>query len=323
MALISVVIPVFNEQQCLAALFERLDAVGRDAEDDYEFIFVDDGSSDDSRRIIQDIAAAHENVKFVIFSRNFGHEMATTAGIDHATGDAVVIIDADLQDPPELIPELVVRWREGYQVVYAQRQSRKGESPFKRFTAWMFYRIIRLLSDVEIPPDTGDFRLMDKQAVDHFRRCREQSRFVRGLIAWTGFRQTAVSYQRDERHGGEGKYGLFKLIVLALDAMVGFSNVPLRLGILLGFLVCLFSLVMVVVVVVQKLFWDVQIPGYAFLVTGMFFLGGVQLSVMGLLGEYIGRIYREAQGRPLYIVAEKSDSLPTGYQGAAGLRHDG
>ena len=315
MSLISVVIPVYNEQECLPALFERLDRLQSSGSDRYEFVFVDDGSTDESRRIIVELAARNESIKYIIFSRNFGHEIATTAGIDHAGGEAVVIIDADLQDPPELIPELVAKWRQGYQVVYAQRRSRKGEGVLKRFTSWLFYRVICRLSDVDIPADTGDFRLMDRRAVEHFRRCREQSRFVRGLVAWTGFRQTAVQYDRDQRQGGEGKYGLFKLIVLAFDAVVGFSNVPLRIGILLGLMACLFALTIAVVVFLQKLINGIPIPGYALMVTGMFFLGGVQLLMLGLLGEYIGRIYRESQRRPLYIISEKSDSLPGGYEG--------
>lgn len=316
MALISIVIPVYNEQECLPSLFERFDRLQASGPESYEFIFIDDGSLDQSRSIISELAQRHPNVKYVFFSRNFGHEMATTAGIDHATGDAVVIIDADLQDPPELIPELIAKWQQGYQVVFAQRRTRAGESIFKKFSSWLFYRIICRLSNVGIPPDTGDFRLMDRLAVEHFRRCREHSRFVRGLVAWTGFRQTAVLYDRDHRHGGQAKYGLFKLIVLAFDAVLGFSNVPLRIGIFLGLLICALSLVMAVVIFFQKLFWGLPVQGYALLATGMFFLGGIQLSMLGLLGEYIGRIYRESQRRPLYIIAEKSKSLPGGYDGA-------
>ncbi len=306
MPLISIVIPVYNEQDCLPPFFERLDRLQASRPERYEFVFVDDGSSDESRRIITELAAQHPNVKYVFFSRNFGHEMATTAGIDHATGDAVVIIDADLQDPPELIPELIDKWQQGYQVVFAQRRSRTGENILKRFSAWLFYRIICRLSDVDIPPDAGDFRLMDRLAVEHFRRCREHSRFVRGLVAWTGFRQVAVLYDRDQRHGGQAKYGLFKLIVLAFDAVLGFSSVPLRIGIFLGLLVCIFSLAMAAKVFLAKLIWGIPVPGYAVLVTGMFFLGGVQLFMLGLLGEYIGRIYRESQRRPLYIIDKKS-----------------
>ena len=319
MPLISIVLPVYNEQECLEALFERLRKLEDSGEHSYDFIFVDDGSADRSREIIRELAAEQSNVKYVFFSRNFGHEIATTAGIDHASGDAVVIIDADLQDPPEIIPELIEKWREGYQVVCAQRRSRKGETVFKRLTSWLFYRIIRSLSNVDIQADTGDFRLMDRCVMTHFRRCREQSRFVRGLVAWTGFKQTTVMYDRDERHSGKAKYGLFRLIALALDAVVGFSCVPLRLGILLGLIVCLLSFVMVAVVVMQKVFWGISAHGYAFMATVILFLGGVQLFMLGLLGEYVGRTYRESQRRPLYIVAERSSSLSSELEGLSNM----
>jgi len=319
MPLISIVLPVYNEQECLEALFERLRKLEDSGEHSYDFIFVDDGSADRSREIIRELAAEQSNVKYVFFSRNFGHEIATTAGIDHASGDAVVIIDADLQDPPEIIPELIAKWREGYQVVCAQRRSRKGETVFKRLTSWLFYRIIRSLSNVDIQADTGDFRLMDRCVMTHFRRCREQSRFVRGLVAWTGFKQTTVMYDRDERHSGKAKYGLFRLIALALDAVVGFSCVPLRLGILLGLIVCLLSFVMVAVVVMQKVFWGISAHGYAFMATVILFLGGVQLFMLGLLGEYVGRTYRESQRRPLYIVAERSSSLSSELEGLSNM----
>lgn len=309
MSRISVVIPVYNEQDCLEALFERLQKLNEQQPDDYDFIFVDDGSRDNSRQIIRALAEGHPHVGYLSFSRNFGHEMATTAGLDYADGDAVVIIDADLQDPPEVIPELVTRWREGNEVVYAKRKTRKGENVLKRFTSWLFYRLINRLSDVPIPADTGDFRLMDRQVVRNFRRCRERNRFVRGLVSWTGFRQTAVEYERDARAGGETKYGFFKLLRLTFDAVTGFSSVPLRLGVMLGLVVCVVAFFQGVRFFVEKMFWGIPIEGYALLATGIFFLGGAQLLVMGLLGEYIGRIYTQVQERPLYIVREKSDSL--------------
>jgi len=307
MALISVVVPVYNEEECLESLFERLDKLQAGCEDSFGFVFVDDGSRDRSLEIIRGLAGAHDNVSYVSFSRNFGHEVATTAGLDYADGDAVVIIDADLQDPPEVIPELIAKWREGFQVVYAQRRVRRGETWFKRISAWMFYRFMGALCNVEIPPDTGDFRLMDRRVILEVRRCREHSRFIRGLVSWVGFKQAGVLYDRDERHGGETKYGVLKLILLALDAVIGFSHVPLRWGSYLGMLVCLFSILMAVYIVAKKLIWGIEIPGYALMTTGVFFLGGTQLLMLGLLGEYVGRIYRESQQRPLYIVAEQSD----------------
>jgi polyisoprenyl-phosphate glycosyltransferase len=311
MSLISVVIPAYNEASCLDALFTRLKRLQQAGGDGYEFIFVDDGSTDGSDEIIRKLASANDNVKYMIFSRNFGHEAATTAGLDHAAGDAAVIIDADLQDPPEVIPELIEKWRQGYQIVYAQRRSRKGESWRKRLSSWLFYRIIRRLSDVDIPVDTGDFRLIDRAVLDEFRKCREHDRFVRILLAWTGYRQTGVLYDRDVRYAGKSKYGMLRLIILALDVVLGASNLPLRLGILSGLCVFILSLVMIAIIVVRKLFFGIQIPGYALLVTGIFFLGGMQLLLIGLVGEYVGRIFRQTQQRPLYIVAEKSPALST------------
>lgn len=317
MALISVVIPVYNEQDCLETLMGRLLAVQSACGETFEFLFVDDGSSDASRDILGRLSAANQNVRTIFLSRNFGHEAATTAGIDHAGGDAVILIDSDLQDPPEVIPELIARWREGNQIVYARRRTRQGEGPMKRFTAWLFYRIIRKWAEVNIPPDTGDFRLMDRCVVQQFRRCREQNRFVRGLVAWTGFRQAEVLYDRHERFGGQTKYNFVKLLVLALDAVMGFSIKPLRMGMAMGLLVMLASLAVTAVVVAQKLFGDIPINGYAMLATGVFFLGGVQIFLIGLVGEYVGRTYRQVQQRPLYVVMEKSPSLPPGPEGLA------
>ncbi len=314
---ISIVIPVFNEQGCLEALFERLRQVERAVDEDFEYIFVDDGSTDGSGEIIRVLARSHDNIRYIMFSRNFGHEAALTAGLDHAGGDAAVIIDADLQDPPEVIPELIAKWNEGFKIVYAQRRRREGESVAKKWSSWLFYRIIRMLSGVDIPVDTGDFRLMDSAVVEQFRRCREGNRFVRGLVAWTGFQQTAVLYDRDARHAGRTKYGFFKLLRLALDAVFSFSDVPLRIGVYIGIAVVIFSVLMVVNMICQKLFLGLDIPGYALMVSGMFFLGGVQLAMLGLVGDYVGRVYRQTQNRPLYIIFEKSDKLPHGDEGLA------
>jgi glycosyltransferase involved in cell wall biosynthesis len=316
-ALISIVIPVYNEQDCLDSLMERLLAVQSSCGETFEFLFVDDGSGDNSRDILRRLSSTHPSVRTIFLSRNFGHESATTAGIDHAGGEAIVLIDSDLQDPPEVIPELIAKWKQGYQIVYARRRSRQGEGPFKKFTAWLFYRIIRKWAEVNIPPDTGDFRLMDRCVVQQFRRCREQNRFVRGLVAWTGFRQAEVLYDRHERFGGQTKYNFVKLLVLALDAVLGFSIKPLRMGMVLGLMVMLAALVVTTVVIAQKLIWGIDIQGYAMLATGVFFLGGVQIFLVGLVGEYVGRTYRQVQHRPLYIVMEKSPSLPPGPEGLA------
>jgi len=309
MALISVVIPVLDEAGCIETLFERLSGIAASAEDTFEYFFVDDGSKDGSRKIIRSLAAANENIKYILLSRHFGHEPATTAGLDHASGDAVVIIDADLQDPPEVIPELIAKWKEGNEIVYARRRSRKGEPLQKKIASWVFYRTIRRLSAVDIPVDTGDFRLIDKCVVEAFRQCREQSRFVRGLIAWTGFKQVAVHYDRDERYAGVTKYNFFKLAMLALDVVIGFSSIPLRIGILLGLILCSLSLIVTLVVVCRFLFLGADISLMTLMITWVHFLIGGQFLMLGLVGEYIARVYRQVQNRPLYITAEKSKDL--------------
>jgi len=301
---LSVVVPLLNEEANLKLLHERLQPVFARLGCQSQIVFVDDGSTDRSAQIIAELAQADPAVIGIRFSRNFGHEAASTAGLDHADGDAVVLMDADLQDPPELLEEMVAKWQAGAEVVYAVRRDREGETAFKRLTAWVFYRFLNILSDVSIPRDTGDFRLMDRRVVQALRGCREQDRFLRGLIAWTGFRSQAVHYDRPARHGGETKYNPLKLLWLSLDAAVGFSILPLRVATALGFLVTFFSVIMIAIIVVQKVFNDITMPGYALLATGMFFLGGVQMMLLGVVGEYIGRIYRQSQARPLYIVRE-------------------
>lgn len=303
---LSIVIPLLNEEANLALLHQRLCAVMDKLGCQRQIIFVDDGSTDQSARIIGELAGKDPTVMGIEFSRNFGHEAASTAGLDHADGDAVVLMDADLQDPPELIEQLVARWREGFDVVYAVRRDRESESLFKRCTAWAFYRILNLMSEVEIPRDTGDYRLMDRRVVAGLKQCRERARFIRGLVAWTGFKTSAVEYDRPGRHGGETKYNPLKLLWLSLDAAVGYSILPLRMATALGFTVTLVSLVLVCIIIVQKLFMEIQMQGYALLATGLFFLGGVQMLLLGVLGEYIGRIYRESQARPLYIIRKRS-----------------
>ena len=301
---LSVVIPLLNEEANLRPLHDRLAAVFAQLGCDAQMIFVDDGSTDGSGKVIAELAAGDSRVTGLRFSRNFGHEAASTAGFDLADGDAIVLMDADLQDPPEMIATMVARWRDGNQIVYAKRSRRQGESAYKRFTSWLFYRILQGLSDVKIPPDVGDFRLIDKKVQEAVKRCREQDRFMRGLIAWTGFKTVAVTYDRPERARGQTKYNTLKLLWLSLDAAVGFSILPLRIATALGFCVTAFSLLMVAILVWQKVFKEIAIPGYALLATGMFFLGGVQMLLLGILGEYIGRVYRQVQGRPLYVVSE-------------------
>jgi dolichol-phosphate mannosyltransferase len=306
---LSVVVPVFNEEGNLAELHRRLAAVLPSVVDSWEIVFVDDGSRDRSWQLIRDLAAADPHVRGVRFSRNFGHQMAFAAGLDHAGGEAVVIMDADLQDPPELIPELVARWREGHEVVYAVRTRREGETLFKKLTAKLFYRLLRRITQVEIPVDTGDFRLMGRRALEAFRRLPERHRFTRGLVAWVGFSQVGVPYARAARKAGETNYPLRKMLRFAVDAITSFSHVPLQLATWLGFLTSLFAFAYIVVVVVLK-FVGISWPGYTSLMAAILFLGGVQLVMIGLLGEYLGRVYDEVKGRPLYLVQDTVGSDP-------------
>ncbi|WP_234413912.1 glycosyltransferase family 2 protein [Ideonella sp. A 288] len=303
--LLSVVVPCYNEQQVIAetatqliALADRLDEV------DVELIFVDDGSRDTTCSLLRQIAATEPRVKILSFARNFGHQIAVTAGIDAASGDAVVLIDADLQDPPEVIPAMLAKWREGYDVVYGTRTDREGESVFKRFTAKAFYRLLNRLSDTVIPLDTGDFRLMSRRVVDALRSMPERDRFVRGMVSWVGFRQTALPYRRAERFAGETKYPLRKMIHFAADGLLSFSTKPLQLSIGLGALSSLLAFAGIVYVLGVRLFTDRWVEGWAGLFIAVLFLGGVQLITVGILGEYIGRIYNEVKRRPLYVVGE-------------------
>lgn len=301
---ISVVVPCHDEEDNIALLVRRLTESVEPLDAGFEVILVDDGSHDGTLDVMKREHARDRRIKFVALSRNFGHEAASTAGLSHAQGAAIVLIDADLQDPPEVIPELVSKWREGYDLVFATRGTRVGEGRLKRFSSALFYRLMRWLVHFDFPADTGDFRLMSRPVVDAFLQMPERNRFVRGMVAWTGFRSMAVEYSRDARHSGETKYPLRKLILLTLDAITGFSTFPLRLVSMMGFAVTLFSAVATIWVAYQRLFLDLAIPGYALLVTGMFFLGGVQILMLGAIGEYVGRIYMETQRRPLFLVRE-------------------
>lgn len=301
---LSVVVPVFNEEENIPELYRRLRAVLPQVVQEWEILFVDDGSRDRSWELIRTLAAQDPRVRGLRFSRNFGHQMAFAAGLDHARGQAVVIMDADLQDPPELIPELVAKHREGYEVVYAVRVARHGETAFKKLTAKLFYRLLARITAVQIPLDTGDFRLMGPRAVEAFRRLPERHRFTRGLVAWLGFPQTGVPYERAPRHAGTTKYPLRKMLRFALDAITSFSHLPLQLATWLGFVVSAFAFFYILVVLALKLA-GISWPGYTSLMAAILFLGGVQLLMVGLLGEYVGRIYDEVKHRPLYLVAEK------------------
>ncbi len=300
----SIIAPIYNELDNIPELYPRLREVMDKTGEPWELILVDDGSSDGSTEIIRKLAENDARVRPVIFARNFGHQIAVTAGIDYSRGDAVVIIDADLQDPPEVILDLIEKWREGFEVVYAVREEREGETWFKRTTASLFYRLIFKITDVNIPLDTGDFRLMDKKVVAVMRQMREKHRFLRGMSAWVGFKQVGVKYKRKPRYAGETKYPLNKMIKLALNAITSFSYFPLQLATYIGFIAAGLSVLAIPIVAILRLTTGTVLLGQATTLIIVLFLGGVQLIALGIIGEYIGRIYDEAKGRPLYIVAE-------------------
>jgi dolichol-phosphate mannosyltransferase len=303
----SIAVPVYNEVESLPELYPRVLAVMEGFGEPWELILIDDGSTDGSTEAILALSAKDNRVRPVIFARNFGHQIAITAGLDHARGEVVIIMDADLQDPPEVIADLVAKWREGYEVVYAVRGERVGESWFKKATAAFFYRLINRITDVNIPLDTGDFRLLDRKVVDTLNTMRERHRFPRGMAAWVGFRQIGVPYTRAARFAGETKYPFSKMLRLALNAITGFSYFPLQLATYFGFLCAGLSALAIPVVVVLRLTGNQAFFGQATTLIAVLFLGGVQLISLGILGEYVGRIYDEVKGRPLYIVREKPE----------------
>jgi dolichol-phosphate mannosyltransferase len=303
----SVVVPIYNEIDNLPELYRRIKEVMESLQGTWELLLVDDGSTDGSTEIIRELAGKDKAVRPVIFARNFGHQIAITAGWDYARGDAVIVIDADLQDPPEVILELVKKWKEGYEVVYAVRAEREGESWFKLWTASLFYRLIYRITDVKIPLDTGDFRLMDRKVVDVIKSMRERHRFPRGMSAWVGFKQIGVDYKRTARHAGETKYPFRKMLRLALNAITGFSYFPLQVATYVGFTAAGIAILAIPVVIYMRMTGSQAFFGQATTLIAVLFLGGVQLISLGILGEYIGRLYDEAKGRPLYIVREAPD----------------
>jgi dolichol-phosphate mannosyltransferase len=298
----SIIAPVFNEveglQEFYKVIVHVMDAVGSP----WELLLIDDGSQDGSRELILELAASDERIVPLIFARNFGHQIAVTAGMDHAQGEAVVIIDADLQDPPEVIPDLIKKWEEGYQVVYAVRRHREGETWFKRTTASLFYRFIDSITNIKIPLDTGDFRLLDREVLDVLNGMREQQRFLRGMSAWVGFNQIGVLYDRKSRFAGSSHYPLKKMLKLALNAITGFSSFPLKLAETAGFALLLVSALYGVTWLIMALLNIPFLPGQAFLVFLLLLIGGLILLSIGITGEYLSRIYEEAKGRPLYIL---------------------
>ena len=304
--LLSIVIPCYNEEAVLAETHRRLAAaMGALAVEAWEVIYVDDGSRDATARLLRELHEQDERVRVLRFSRNFGHQVAVSAGIEHSAGDAVVLIDADLQDPPEVIGQMLARWREGYDVAYGQRTDRPGESAFKLATAKYFYRLLNRLSETEIPLDVGDFRLMDRTVVDALIAMPERARFVRGMVSWIGFRQIAVPYRRAERFAGATKYPLLKMLRLALDGVTSFSLVPLRMASWAGFLASAVAMLGIIFALGVRLFTRTWVPGWAALFVAVLFVGGIQLLALGIIGEYVGRIYAEAKRRPLYLLQER------------------
>jgi polyisoprenyl-phosphate glycosyltransferase len=300
----SFVVPVYNELETLPELERRLLGVLERLDGEAEVIFVDDGSVDGSAQLLDDLQRRDARFKIVRFTRNFGHQIAVTAGMDFATGDATIVMDADLQDPPELALELIARWREGYEVVYGVRSDRRSEPFLRRTAIKLSYRLLHRLGSIDLPEDAGDFRLVDRRALDQLRQMRESNRYVRGLVAWTGFRQIGVPYSRGARHGGHTKYPLGKLVTLGVDGLLGFSRAPLTIAIALGFVVSSTAFALGVVAIALRIANVGTVPGWASVVVVVSFLGGVQLIVTGMVGTYVGRIYEEVKGRPLYVLRE-------------------
>lgn len=308
MPLCSVIVPAFNEEEVIYETYKRLKTVLDSINAPYEIIFVNDGSKDNTGVILSQICDTDSNVKLIEFSRNFGHQIAITAGMDYSKGSSVVVIDADLQDPPELIPQMVEEWKKGYDVVYGRRAERKGETLFKKATASLFYRFLKSMTDFDIPVDAGDFRLIDRKVCDAMKKIKERNRYVRGIISWLGFRQTAIYYTREKRFAGTTKYPLKKMIKFAFDAITSFSYKPLKLASYTGTLLSFFSFIYLLVVIAKKLIGNVAVEGWASMMAISLFFNGVILIILGIIGEYIGRIYDEVKNRPLYIVKNEKNT---------------
>ncbi|MEL6867466.1 MAG: glycosyltransferase family 2 protein [Bacteroidota bacterium] len=301
---ISVIIPVYNEEDNIQMLWQRLTEVMQDLGVAYELIFVNDGSRDQSIYLVKALAKEHPEVKYIDFSRNFGHQIAVTAGLDKANGEAVVIIDADLQDPPELIIKMYQKLREGYEVVYAKRKSRKGESWLKRWTAKTFYRILSRITSISIPVDTGDFRIIDRRIVNILREMPEKNKYLRGQISWIGFRQTYVEYERQERHAGETGYTYSKMLRFAIDGITGFSDLPLKIVTYFGFIVSGFAFFVMIYALYSRFILKVYEPGWTSMILSVLFIGGIQMIAIGIIGEYLSRMNNNIRNRPLYIVKD-------------------
>jgi glycosyltransferase involved in cell wall biosynthesis len=309
--ILSVIVPCFNEEQVICGTHQRLLAVLEHIAAEFEIFYIDDGSVDSTAELLREIQMQDMRIRVLRFSRNFGHQMAITAGLEHACGDAVVVIDADLQDPPEVIEQFFQKWLDGYDVVYGVRSEREGETVFKRWTAKMFYRVIGRLSDTKIPADTGDFRLMDRTVVDALLDMPERDRFVRGMVSWLGFSQIAVPYRRNRRSAGVTKFSFFKMLRFATDGIVSFSILPLRLATWTGFAASGIAILGILVALVERLLGvEGLVKGWTSMVIAILFIGGVQLICLGIIGEYVGRIYGESKRRPLYVVRERMGFSP-------------
>lgn len=307
---VSIVVPCYNEAEVIDYTMTALIAFTRSIPHyTFELIFVNDGSADSTEEKLLAASDTDENIRVISFSRNFGHQIAVTAGIDASVGDAVVLIDADLQDPPEVIGQMIEKWEDGYDVVYGTRRSRDGETLFKKTSAKLFYRLLNRLSEVPIPLDTGDFRLMDRQVVDQLVAMPEKSRFIRGMVSWIGFRQIAIEYERSPRFAGESKYPLSKMMKFALDGLLSFSVKPLKLSILMGFICSGIAFFMLIYSVYVRLLTDHWVSGWTSLVDSVLFIGGVQLICIGILGEYVARIYKASQDRPLYVTKKRKPKV--------------
>ncbi|MGB1253981.1 MAG: glycosyltransferase family 2 protein [Candidatus Promineifilaceae bacterium] len=303
---LSIIAPVYNEEPVLPMLHARIAEVMDGVGEPWELILVNDGSSDRSAEIIAELHVADPRVKGISFSRNFGFQIAVSAGLDHAQGEAVVLTDADLQDPPEVIPEMIAKWREGYDVVYGVRKSRAGETFVKRITAKLFYRTIDSITGIDIPLDTGDFRLMDRRVVNALTGMKERNRFLRGMVPWVGYKQTGVTYERAARYAGEAHFtSIRRMLPFAIDAITSFSNFPLQLATYLGFIIAVLSAIAILSVIVLRMATGIELEGQATTLVVVLFLGGVQLLSLGIIGEYLGRIYDEVKGRPLYLIQDR------------------
>ena len=302
--ILSVVAPAYNEGTGLDKFYSRLIDAVKELELELEIIYVNDGSTDNTLEVMLKQHGDDSRISIIDLSRNFGKEIALTAGLDHASGDAVVVIDTDLQDPPELIPELVEKWNEGFDVVNAKRSKRKGETSFKKVTSFLYYRFLYQLSDIKIPKDTGDFRLLSRDALDALLKLREKHRYMKGLFAWVGYSQAEITYERDERYAGETKWNFWGLLDLAFEGLTSFSVLPLRLASMLGFITALAGLIFAVIVIIKKIMFGDPVAGYPSLVVLISVIGGIQLLALGIIGEYLGRVFNETKNRPLYIIKD-------------------